>query len=243
MVEKPEERVKDVQEETSDLRDRQGGAGLDGDCDSLPGAEVFVHAGGHLATLGDGPHDQRGAALDVAAGEHAFHAGHVVLVHHHVAARVILHAQAVEQPFFTGPVKPIANRTRFTSISNSVPGMGMNRPFSNVTRCACSFVTWPLCALNRVVETLYWRSQPSSCACEDRSCIGQSGQGVDSARAGGGSGSSSNWWTSRQPCRWVVPRQSEPVSPPPMMTTRLPLAVIGSSVMTSPALRLFCWTR
>jgi len=26
MVEKPEERVKDVQEETSDLRDRQGGA-------------------------------------------------------------------------------------------------------------------------------------------------------------------------------------------------------------------------
>ena len=28
----------------------------------------------------------------------------------------------------------------------------------------------------------------------------------------------------------MVPKQSDPVSPPPMITTRLPLAVIGSSV-------------
>jgi hypothetical protein len=36
----------------------------------------------------------------------------------------------------------------------------------------------------------------------------------------------SNWCTLAAPCRWAVPRQSAPVSPP-MMMTRLPLAVIG----------------
>ena len=37
----------------------------------------------------------------------------------------------------------------------------------------------------------------------------------------------SNWWTDAAPWRWAVPRQSAPVSPPPMITTRLPSAVIG----------------
>ncbi len=34
----------------------------------------------------------------------------------------------------------------------------------------------------------------------------------------------SNWCTDSGFCRWVVPRQSAPVSPPPMMTTCLPVA-------------------
>ncbi len=56
---------------------------------------------------------------------------------------------------------------------------------------------------------------------------GHSGQGVESARWSGGRGMISNWWTEAAPWRWAVPRQSAPVSPPPMMTTRLPAAVIG----------------
>ena len=57
-----------------------------------------------------------------------------------------------------------------------------------------------------------------------RSCSGQSGQGVEGARSSGGLGMISNWWTLFAPWRWLVPRQSAPVSPPPMMTTRLPVA-------------------
>ena len=34
----------------------------------------------------------------------------------------------------------------------------------------------------------------------------------------------SNWWTEAAPWRCTVPRQSAPVSPPPMITTRLPAA-------------------
>src|SRR2546425_4295657 len=122
-------------------------------------------------------------------------------------------------PFFTGPVKPIASRTRSTSISNSVLGMGMNRPFSNVTRCACSLVTWLLRPLNWVVETLHWRSQPSSCACEERSCIGQSGQGGGSPRVGGGSGGRPHSGTPREAWRGVGAPQTPPGAPPPPVAT------------------------
>src|SRR2546426_8306191 len=101
--------------------------------------------------------------------------------------------------------------------------MGMNRPFSNVTRCACSLVTWLLRPLNWVVETLHWRSQPSSCACEERSCIGQSGQGGESARVGGGPGGSPDRGTSRQPWRGGGAPQAQPGVPPPEVTTPLPL--------------------
>ena len=43
----------------------------------------------------------------------------------------------------------------------------------------------------------------------------------------GGCGMISSWVTDAAPCRCAVPRQSAPVSPPPMMTTCLPAAVIG----------------
>ena len=39
----------------------------------------------------------------------------------------------------------------------------------------------------------------------------------------------SSWCTEAAPCRWAVPRQSAPVSPPPMMMTRFPLAVMGEA--------------
>ena len=50
-------------------------------------------------------------------------------------------------------------------------------------------------------------------------------------RAGvGRRGRISNWCTDTAPWRCAVPRQSAPVSPPPMITTRLPAAVIGGVV-------------
>ena len=60
-----------------------------------------------------------------------------------------------------------------------------------------------------------------------RSCSGHSGHGVCGARSSGGSGMISNWWTEAAFWRWQVPRQSAPVSPPPMITTRLPVAEHG----------------
>ena len=55
-----------------------------------------------------------------------------------------------------------------------------------------------------------------------RRIIGQYGQ-TSGGRSFGGSGRSSNWCTEVAPWRFEVPRQSEPVSPPPRMTTRLPV--------------------
>ena len=76
-----------------------------------------------------------------------------------------------------------------------------------------------------VVETLQSRMPPSSWELSERSCIGHSGQGVAGERSSGGFGSSSNWVTEIGPWRCVVPRQSAPVSPPPMITTCLPAAI------------------
>ena len=56
---------------------------------------------------------------------------------------------------------------------------------------------------------------------------GHTGHGLSARRSLGGSGMISNWCTEAAPCRCAVPRQSAPVSPPPMMTTRLPEALIG----------------
>ena len=60
-----------------------------------------------------------------------------------------------------------------------------------------------------------------------RRMSGHSGHGLSASRSLGGSGMISSWCTDAAPWRCAVPRQSAPVSPPPMMTTRLPLAVIG----------------
>src|SRR5438552_359481 len=48
------------------------------------------------------------------------------------------------------------------------------------------------------------------------------GHGLVGARESGGRGRISNWWIDAAPWRCAVPRQSAPVSPPPMITTRLP---------------------
>ena len=86
----------------------------------------------------------------------------------------------------------------------------------------------------------YSRMPPSSCAPETRKTFDHCGQGLAEERSSGGLGTISNWWTLRQPWRCEVPRQSAPVSPPPMMMTCLSSAVNwGSSDTESPATRRF----
>ena len=80
-----------------------------------------------------------------------------------------------------------------------------------------------------------------------RSFIGQSGQTSALSSRTGGVAMISIWVIEAAPWRPEVPMQSEPVSPPPMTTTCLPLALIAPSGAAtssgSPALRLFCWRR
>ena len=66
---------------------------------------------------------------------------------------------------------------------------------------------------------------------------GHTGQGCSAARSLGGSGMISSWCTEAAPWRWAVPRQSAPVSPPPMMTTCLPWREMGDAPSTP------SWTR
>ena len=78
----------------------------------------------------------------------------------------------------------------------------------------------------RLVATAQSRAQPSSCDDEVRSLIGQYGHTSGLFSVSGGCGSSSNWVTDAAPWRFDVPTQSEPVSPPPITTTCLPVAMI-----------------
>ena len=55
---------------------------------------------------------------------------------------------------------------------------------------------------------------------------------MPSVRFSGGVGMISSWVTEAAPWRCEVPRQSAPVSPPPMITTCLPSAVIGGASMS-----------
>ena len=57
-----------------------------------------------------------------------------------------------------------------------------------------------------------------------RSFSGQSGQVSALFSFSGGFGMISSWVTEAAPWRFEVPMQSEPVSPPPITTTCLPLA-------------------
>ena len=99
----------------------------------------------------------------------------------------------------------------------------------------------------RLVCTDQSRSQPSCCEEEVRSLSGQSGHTSALFSFTGGWGMISSWVTEAAPWRLEVPMQSEPVSPPPITTTCLPLAVsvpFGAALASgSPATRLFCWVR
>ena len=106
-------------------------------------------------------------------------------------------------------------------------------------------MTWPFSPSNAIVPTAKSRSAPSSWLDEVRSFNGQSGQVSSLFSFSGGCGMISKLVTDSAPCRNDVPMQSEPVSPPPITTTCLPVARIGSAPGTcgSPETRRFCCGR
>ena len=91
-------------------------------------------------------------------------------------------------------------------------------------------VTTPFSPSNLRVITAKSRSAPSSWLEEVRSFTGQFGQFSILSSILGGVGMISSCVTLSAPWRIEVPMQSEPVSPPPMTTTCLPAARIGSLV-------------
>ncbi len=73
---------------------------------------------------------------------------------------------------------------------------------------------------------------------------GCTGHGVCTVRPSGGFGMISIWVTERAFCRMEVPTQSEPVSPPPITMTSLPVARMSvPSGIASPATRWLDWVR
>src|SRR5690348_3552502 len=64
--------------------------------------EVLVHSVRRTATLTDGPDDEGLAAAHIAGGEDAGDAGHVVVVHHDVAAGVELEAKLLDGAWVLG---------------------------------------------------------------------------------------------------------------------------------------------
>ena len=86
------------------------------------------------------------------------------------------------------------------------------------------------------------RTQPSSCEEVVLRVRGHSGQGFfGSSGPATGFGMISICVTLRAPCRWAVPIQSLPVSPPPITKTSFPLAFTNWSFLNSiPASTRFC---
>ena len=123
----------------------------------------------------------------------------------------------------------MASSTSSQGSSNSEPSTGhelgpaVRRRRPSRPRSPRRARTWPApSSRNSAVVTEKIRSPPSSSADEVRRMSGQVGHGLSPVRSGGGSGMISSWCTLRARWRWTVPRQSAPVSPPPMMTTCLP---------------------
>src|SRR5207245_11712466 len=119
--------------------------------------------------------------------------------------------------------------------SNSLPGTSSSVPSFQSTLQATSALTLPPWPRNALVCTAQSRSQPSSCDVEVRSLIGQYGQTSGLFSCSGGCGNNSNCTIDVAPWRFDVPTQSDPVSPTPIQTTRLPCAQSGGRFAASAA--------
>ena len=111
--------------------------------------------------------------------------------------------------------------------------------------CTRTPVSLPSLPRNSSVLIFQRRVQPSSWDDVVFSVRGQLGQGFcGSSGPSTGFGMISICVTDLHPCLWDVPMQSEPVSPPPMTSTSLPLAVTRSALENSiPARTRFCCER
>ena len=183
------------------------------------------------APVGDGPHDERLPARHVARGEDA-------------------RARSSRRSRRSGRCR--ARRARAPSCSTTPPLLRAHEAHreehelardatapSRATRLHLAALEHdahglerrrraPPSPRNARVETAQSRSAPSSCErrrAQDERPLGPRVR--RHARRARGLGISSSCVTLAAPCRSDVPTQSEPVSPPPMTTTRLPVARIG----------------
>ena len=100
-------------------------------------------------------------------------------------------------------------------------------------------MTLPFSPTNSLVVIDQSRLAPSSCELDVRILSGQFGHTRFLSSFSGGCGINSNCVILNAPWRFDVPTQSEPVSPPPITTTCLLVAMTWFS-MVSPATTLFC---
>ena len=194
--------------------------------------EVLVDLAGALATLADGPHHERLAAPHVAGREDALPRGAVAVSRRSCRARPCprrgprgRRARDAGSPWPAAPAGP-AVRAR-------CPATSSGRPAPHSARTARMARSRPgLVASRNAFES----DRPVALAALGLRARGREhawprvrcGQGVWSVRPSGGLGMISICVTERAPWRIEVPTQSEPVSPPPMTTTSLPVARMAS---------------
>ena len=204
--------------------------------------EVGVHARGGRPALGDRPHDERLAAAHVAADEDARRRWSCSARRaRRCRARSSSTPRCRAAPRFSGPTKPIASSTSCAgqlllgARDRLEPALGVALDLDEPQRAPRwpSLVADELAGGDRVDAA---RRPPRGPTRRGRSS-GTSATASRSVRCSGGRGMISSWVTDAAPCRCAVPRQSAPVSPPPMMTTCLPSAVIGRRRRCRPAAR------
>ena len=133
-------------------------------------------------------------------------------------------------PGLRGPRKPMASSTRSALSSNSLPAtscmaMRPSAPFTHSTRTHSSAVDLAVLAdgaLGQHREVALARLPPARTRCA--ASAASRARSAPCSRFSGGCGMISSWVTEAAPWRFEVPTQSEPVSPPPITTTCLPLA-------------------
>ena len=138
------------------------------------------------------------------------------------------------------PVKPIARNTKSAGICRSVPSTGLE---PTVDHLDLDQLSRPDPTVSVVDEALGRHRVHAVAALfvgaarPDRS----SDRWATADRPGdppAGRGRISSWVTDAAPCRCDVPRQSAPVSPPPMITTCLPLTSMSARSMSPSQTRL-----
>ena len=135
----------------------------------------------------------------------------------------------------------MASSTSCAGSTDSLSGASTGRPELQSARARRMPLSRPASSFtNSFVSTDHSRAQPSAWELEVDNMAGPGcvGHGVPGVRPSGGRGRISIWVTERAPWRIEVPTQSDPVSPPPMTTTSLPVARMSvPGGMASPATR------
>ena len=207
----------------------RGAVGLDrAGPQRLPAAQPGIHPGRGRPALGDGPHDQRLPAPGVAGDEHA---GHRWSCRSRRARRC--RARRARRPSCSS--RPACCRAEEAHREQHQVGRDLalgarDRLEAAVDACVDLDAA-------RSARDAARRSSPTNSSVLTREdplaalLVGAGGAvdqrpgrprvGVRRARPAG-RGRISSWVTDAAPCRCAVPRQSAPVSPPPMITTCLP---------------------